>query len=914
MFRKRAVGTGSANDYSQIFALIDAVSPADNPNAPTVDPVAFGAVADIEQWMRVLAIQRAVGNWDSYGWERGKNDYFFKPTAGLFQHMPWDIDYSLGLGRPADEPLFASNDPRVLAMFNTPAIVRAYWRSLKELAAGILTSENLEPFIDARVNALMTNGVTIDMDAVAIIKNYIWERQGYLSYQLNSVDVPLAITSGASVTSSSNMTVITGTAPVNIRSIILNGVVYPVTWTTATNFSLRVVLYPGLNQYVIQGQDRFGVLIPNLFVTVDATYTGPPANPAGNIVINELMYNPAQAGAQYIEIVNRSQMNFELSYWRIDAVNYQFPLGSILTGGQTIVLAQNRSSFLQSYGNIPLFDLFTGSLASNGEPVALIQPLPQSVVIVDGVRYETVPPWPAPVAGASLQLIDIAQDNSRVVNWAYGVPTPGVANSVATSLPAFGPIWLNEIQTETLVGPADGAGDRDPWVELFNNSGSPASLNGYFLADNYSSNLTQWAFPAGATLAPGEYKLVWADGEPNESTASEWHTSFRLDYGGTVALVRMQSGQPQIVDYLTYPVPGANVSYGDFPDAQAVFRSRLFHPTAASTNLGNTIPVFINEWLARNTNGLRDPADSQLDDWIELYNGGTQPIDLGSYYMTDDAGTPRKYRIPNNGQYVIQPRGFMLVWADNTPAQNAANRDLHVSFRLGGNSGYIGLFAPDGQTLIDQITYGLQTNDVSQGRYADGASQIYFMARPTPDSVNTIPGVNTPPQFAVIPTQFAVPGQRLLVTIRAADPDQLSLTYTLLSGPSTVEVNPSNGLLRWIIPTNQPPGDYLITIKATDNSARSDVTSFTISVRSAVTVTTVAPAPVIQTIMAPGGQATFTIATTPGHTYRILYKNELESPAAWTQLDQDFVAGGPYVSISDFITAPRRFYQVYLVE
>jgi len=125
----------------------------------------------------------------------------------------------------------------------------------------------------------------------------------------------------------------------------------------------------------------------------------------------------------------------------------------------------------------------------------------------------------------------------------------------------------------------------------------------------------------------------------------------------------------------------------------------------------------------------------------------------------------------------------MLVWADNTPAQNAANRDLHVSFRLGGNSGYIGLFAPDGQTLIDQITYGLQTNDVSQGRYADGASQIYFMARPTPDSINTIPGVNTPPQFAVIPTQFAVPGQRLLVTIRAADPDQLSLTYTLLSGP-----------------------------------------------------------------------------------------------------------------------------------
>lgn len=922
MFRKRAVGAGSANDYSQLFALIDAASPPDNPDSPTIDPVAFGAVADIEQWMRVFAIQRAVGNWDSYGWDRGKNDYFFKPGNGLFQHMPWDIDYSLGLGRPVDEPLFASNDPRVRAMFNTPAIVRAYWRSIRELANGILSSENLDPFIDTRVDALTANGVTVDMDAVAMVKNYIWERQGYLIYELNKVEVPFAITSGTSFSSSTNLAVITGTAPVNIKSIVLNGAIYPVTWTTPTNFYLRVVLYPGLNQYLIQGQDRFGTVIPDLVLSVDATYTGLPANPVGSIVIAELMHSPVRPGAQFIEIVNRSEMNFDLTAWRIDAVNYQFPIGSILTAGQTILLGQNKTTFIQTYGNLPLFDLFTGQLATNGEPVALIQPNPQGTVMVDGVRYETAAPWPASVPGASLQVIDIAQDNSRVRNWAYGVATPGAPNSVAAVLPTFAPIWLNEVQTETLVGPADGAGDRDPWVEIFNNGTTPINLDGYFLADNYSTNLTQWAFPPGATIAPGQYKLVWADGETGESTASEWHASFRLDYGGTVALVRLFSGQPEIIDYLTFPVPGANVSYGDFPDAQAVFRSRLFHPTAASTNLGHTVPLFINEWLARNTNGMRDPADSQLDDWIEIYNGGTTPIDLGNYYMTDDAGTPRKYRVPNNGQYVVQPRGFLLAWADDTITQNGQGRDLHVRFRLGGNSGYIGLIAPDGQTVIDQITYGSQTNDIAQGRYADGASQIYYMARPTPrpldqangTGINTIAGINTPPQFPVIPQQFAVPGQRLIVTIRAFDPDQFQLAYSLISGPSTVEVNPSNGLLRWIIPTNQPPGDYPITIKTTDTPGRSDITSFLISVRSAVTITTVAPPPVIQTITAPAGQATFTIATTPGHTYRVLYTDELGSAAPWTQLDQDFVAAGPYASISDFVTAPHRFYKVYLVE
>ena len=66
-------------------------------------------------------------------------------------------------------------------------------------------------------------------------------------------------------------------------------------------------------------------------------------------------------------------------------------------------------------------------------------------------------------------------------------------------------------------------------------------------------------------------------------------------------------------------------------------------------------------------------------------------------------------------------------------------------------------------------------------------------------------------------------------------------------------------------------------------------------------------------MFAPAGQATFTIATTPGHTYRVLYTDELGSEN-WTQLYQDFVSAQPYASITDFVTGPRRFYKIYLVE
>lgn len=918
MFRKRSIGTTSANDYSQIFALIDAASPPEDPNSATIDPVTFASVAEWEQWMRIFAIQRTVGNWDSYGWDRGKNDYLVS-VNGLFQHMPWDIDYSLGLGRPANEPLFASNDPRVRAMFNTPAMARAYWRSLHELANGPFSNDRLDPFIDSRVAALVSNGVNVDLEAVQAIKDYIWERQGFLLTELASVETTFALENPLSFSSASNMILINGTAPVGVKSILLNGLVYPVTWTTVTNFSLRVIVYPGLNQFTLQGQDRFGVLIDGMLLPIDITYTGPAAEPIGAITITEVMHTPAVAGGQFIEIVNRSPLNFDLSFWRLDAVGYTFPIGSIVTSNQSIILAQNKTVFLQNYGNQPVFGIFNGSLNPAGEPVALVRFSPEGDVVIDAMRYEAALPWPAPVPGASLQVIDAAQDNSRVSNWAYGTATPGAANSVAATLPAYDPVWLNEVQTESLVGPTDTAGDSDPWIELFNSGATPINLEGYFLANTYWSNLNQWAFPPGATIAPGEYKLIWADGEIDESTASEWHTSFRLDYGGTLALVRPVGDGLQITDYLTWTDPGANISYGDFPDARPVFRSRLFHPTAGTTNLGHTVPLFINEWLARNTVGIRDPADSLLDDWIEIYNGSSQPINLGNYYVTDEADQPDKYRVPNNGQYVVPPRGYFLIWADDTPAQNAANRpDLHARFRLGGNSGYIGLIAPDGQTVIDQITYGSQTNDITQGRFSDGASQIYYTAKPTPRGPNSILGANTPPVFPFVPTQFAVPGQRFLINIRASDPefpDQQTLTYSIDSGPSAVEVN-SSGFFRWIVATNQTPGDFLVTVRVTDNGvpSRFGTVTFTMSIRASVTTTTLAPAPTLHTIVAPNGQATFTIVTTPGHTYRVLYKDDLGSSAPWLQLDRDFAAANPYASITDFITSSQRFYRVLLVE
>ena len=61
-----------------------------------------------------------------------------------------------------------------------------------------------------------------------------------------------------------------------------------------------------------------------------------------------------------------------------------------------------------------------------------------------------------------------------------------------------------------------------------------------------------------------------------------------------------------------------------------------------------------------------------------------------------------------------------------------------MNFKLEKNGEAIGLFASDG-ALIDAVTFGPQTNNVSQGRSPDGFGPIYFLPTPTPRAANQGP-------------------------------------------------------------------------------------------------------------------------------------------------------------------------------
>ncbi len=170
---------------------------------------------------------------------------------------------------------------------------------------------------------------------------------------------------------------------------------------------------------------------------------------------------------------------------------------------------------------------------------------------------------------------------------------------------------------------------------------------------------------------------------------------------------------------------------------------------AFGANLQATaVPVVINEVLASNGHTLVDPQ-GEYDDWIELYNRGSTPVNLGGMYLTDDSTEPTRWQFPKNAsaQTTIPAHGYLLVWADG----EVGDSGLHTAFKLSAGGESIALFDRDGVTLIDSVSFEAQRTDISYGRFPDGADLWSPLTTPTPgiQNIRVYEGFVEKPQFSV---------------------------------------------------------------------------------------------------------------------------------------------------------------------
>ncbi len=279
-------------------------------------------------------------------------------------------------------------------------------------------------------------------------------------------------------------------------------------------------------------------------------------------------------------------------------------------------------------------------------------------------------------------------------------------------------IRLNEVLARNSSTPNSSGAPLD-LIEIHNFGSTTADLSGMGLTES-AANRYKFVFPANSTLAPGGFLVLFADSSP---TLPGMHTGFSLKQSGDVLyLYDNPANGGALLDSVTFGPQLADFSIGRAPDGVWT----LCRPTFGSANFveacGNGRNLRLNEWLA-------DAEFVADNDFIELYNPGPHPVDLGGWFLSDAAGSPTRNRITPLS--FIEGRGFQLFIADNNPSKGAT----HLNFTLMPEVGLLILSAPD-LTTVDVINYDSQRTDVSEGRSPNGSDTLATFDLPTPGAAN----------------------------------------------------------------------------------------------------------------------------------------------------------------------------------
>jgi hypothetical protein len=191
--------------------------------------------------------------------------------------------------------------------------------------------------------------------------------------------------------------------------------------------------------------------------------------------------------------------------------------------------------------------------------------------------------------------------------------------------------------------------------------------------------------------------------------------------------------------------------------------------------------VRLNELAAANVNGLRD-EDNEVQDWVELYNTGSNAVSLAGWSLTDDEDEPAKWVFP---PVSIPGRGYLIVFCsgkDRKPVTPGSR--LHSNFGLSPDGEFLGLYnAEVPRRLVSSFNpYPNQRTDYSWGY--DPQDQLKYFQTQTPGAVNgasTITGVVADTKFSHDRGFYTAP---FSLSITCATPG-VTIRYTTNGSPPT---------------------------------------------------------------------------------------------------------------------------------
>lgn len=447
------------------------------------------------------------------------------------------------------------------------------------------------------------------------------------------------------------------------------------------------------------------------FASVTATPTWIVDASGSSIRLNEVLaanrtvWTEGQTTPDLVELFNAGDTVVSLAGWGLsddpsDPGKFRFPAGVKLDPGAYVLLVGGSGSASTN------FHLGFG-LSQGGDALYLFGPAERGNPMLDSVEF-------------GLQLVDLSIGRDSTGSWELQRPTPGARNR-AVELGSAQALRINEWLA---VGAAPFPSD---FVELLNLDPRPVALGGHYLTDNVIGDLQRHRFVPLSFIGGGEHLSLWADGD---LASGADHLSFALSAdGGQIALY---DEVLRLLDIAYYTPQLPNISQGRSPSGADLIVS-FSEPTPGGANRAPTAnplggALVINEVLASNA-GLVE--DGRTPDWVELYNGTTNTVDLADLSLTDDASQPRRFVFPAGVS--LPPAGFLRVRCD----AGAPAAPDNTGFSLEASSG--SLFLLDSPTRgggeLSAVTYGLQAADLSIGRVPDGSTN-WMLNTSTPNASN----------------------------------------------------------------------------------------------------------------------------------------------------------------------------------
>ncbi|MBC8449218.1 MAG: lamin tail domain-containing protein, partial [Chloroflexi bacterium] len=365
--------------------------------------------------------------------------------------------------------------------------------------------------------------------------------------------------------------------------------------------------------------------------------------------------------------------------------------------------------------------------------------------LLDSFTYDTVVrdgSWSRTADGTGEWTLDYPPSPGRSNQPATPTPTATVTPT-PTATPTSTPYPLGVMLNEFLPAPrdvdwdGDGTADADDeWIEVFNGSGQTVDLGGFLLDDEAEAGSAPYVIPAGTVIEPGGFLVFF-------------RRDTRLALNNDGDDVRLLGPDGALLDSFTYDTVVRDGSWGrttdgggqwtlDYPPSPGrPNQPATPTPTPTSTPTATPYPlgVMLNEFLPapRDVDWDGDGTADADDEWIEVFNGSGQTVDLGGFLLDDEAEAgSAPYVIP--AATIIEPGGFLVFYRRDTGL--ALNNDGDTARLLG----------PDG-LLLDAFVYGASPGwDIAWSRTVDGHGIWTTDYPPSPG------GSNRPPPPTATPT------------------------------------------------------------------------------------------------------------------------------------------------------------------